>query len=119
MLVPPQEEGRAEGFSTAVYLRIQNIGTAVDHLLEGESPVAEKVEVHESILAGGIMRMRRVEKVKLPPGESVELIPGAVHLMLLDLRISLNPGDTFPLTLRFQKAAPILLRVPVVGPGEG
>jgi copper(I)-binding protein len=119
MIVTPQEEGHAGGFNTAVYLKIQNTGSSVDHLLEGDTPVAGGVELHQSILAGEVVRMRRVEKLTLSPGELVELRPGGLHLMLLGLRRSLNPGDTFPLTLRFQGAAPSVLRVPVVGLGEG
>lgn len=117
MIVTPQDEGDTGGFNTAVYLRIQNTGSSVDHLVEGETPVAKGIELHQSVLAGEVVRMRRVEKLTLPPGELVELRPGGLHLMLLGLRTSLNPGDTFPLTLRFQVAAPSVLRVPVVGPG--
>ena len=117
MIVTPQDGGHAGGFNTAVYLTIQNTGSSMDHLVEGDTPIAEGVELHQSVLAGEVVRMRRVEKLTLPPGELVELRPGGLHLMLLGLRTSLNPGDTFPLTLRFQRAAPAFLLVPVVGPG--
>jgi copper(I)-binding protein len=119
MIVTPQEQGHAGGFGTAVYLSIQNTGSGLDHLVEGDTPVAEGVELHQSVLEGEVVRMRRVEKLPLPPGEVVELRPGGLHLMLRGLRTSLNPGDTFPLTLRFQAAAPSVLRVPVVGFGGG
>jgi copper(I)-binding protein len=119
MTVQMGEEGPLPGTSSAVYLEILNRSPGPDRLLGGETDAAARVELHESILAGDVVRMRRVEGVDLPQGGRVALAPGGLHLMLLDLRRSLVVGDTLSLTLVFQTAPPTTIRVPVRGAGEG
>lgn len=63
------------------------------------SPVAGTVEIHEMAMDKEVMKMRPVAGVRLPAGQIVELKPGAHHVMLLDLRKQLQPGDTVPLVL--------------------
>ncbi|MCK9983590.1 MAG: periplasmic copper chaperone A [Azoarcus sp.] len=63
------------------------------------SPVAGTVEIHEMVMEKEVMKMRPVAGVQLPAGQTVELKPGAHHVMLLDLRKPLQPGDTVPLVL--------------------
>ncbi len=55
-------------------------------------------------MEGGIMKMRPIEAIDLPAGQKVTLKPGAMHVMLLGLRGPLRLGQTFPLTLYFDKA---------------
>jgi copper(I)-binding protein len=50
------------------------------------------------------MEMRPVEAIELPAGEAVALAPGGYHVMLLDLAAPLEIGQTFTLTLTFEKA---------------
>jgi copper(I)-binding protein len=119
MKVEVGEEGPLPGINSAVYMEIRNRGRGPDRLLGGETAAAAGVELHESVLEGDVMRMRRVEGVDLPPGETVALRPGGLHIMLLDLQRSLLAGDTLVLTLRFETAPPASIRVPVRGPGEG
>ena len=109
----------ASGGNSAVYLALRNSGGAVDTLLGGETPVAGRVEIHESFLEDDVMRMQEVGPLEVPPGESVHLKPGGLHLMLLDLRESLVAGDTLSLTLGFSVSGPLTLRVPVQASGSG
>jgi copper(I)-binding protein len=50
------------------------------------------------------MEMKPVDKIDIPAGGTVELKPGGYHVMLLDVQKTLNPGDTFDVTLTFEKA---------------
>jgi copper(I)-binding protein len=51
------------------------------------------------------MRMRELtEGIDLPAKTRVELKPGGVHLMLMQLQAPLAPGKNFPVTLRFRNA---------------
>ncbi len=99
--------------SGAVYFRIVNRGRADDRLVGASSPVAARVELHTHRMQGGVMRMRRVEAVPVPGGGAAELAPGGNHVMLIGLRGPLEEGETFPLTLAFEKAGAIGLQVPV------
>ena len=113
------DEGPLPGATSGVYLEIRNRGPAADRLLGGETPSATEIQIHESYLEEDVVRMRRVDGVDLPAGGVVALKPGGLHLMLLDLRQSLQEGDTLSLTLTFQHAPPARLRIPVRGVGQG
>jgi copper(I)-binding protein len=66
------------------------------------TPVAGTAELHEMAMDGNVMRMRPVDGLELPAGQSVELKPGGHHLMLMALKRPLTAGSTVPLVLRFK-----------------
>lgn len=88
-----------------------------DRLIGASSPIAEKVEVHDMSMAGGVMRMRHMtEGLPLPAGQTVRMGPGGKHLMLIKPKRALTVGDKAPLTLRFQKAGVQTVTAGVVPP---
>ncbi len=90
-----------------VYFRtIENTGKAPDRLLGARTALADSVEIHRSDMTDGVMRMRALDALELPPGAKLQLRHGGegVHLMLVGLRKPLVVGDKFTLTLRFEKA---------------
>ncbi len=97
----------------AAYLRIANAGAKDDRLIGVSAPVADRVELHTHTISDGVMRMRRVDAVPVPGGGSAELKPGGYHVMLIGLRAPLKEGETFPLTLTFDKAGTITVPVTV------
>jgi uncharacterized protein YcnI/copper(I)-binding protein len=99
------------------YLRITNTGTEPDRLVGGSSEVSGRFEVHEMSMADGIMRMRPIDGLVIPPGETVELKPGGFHAMLLDLKRPLTEGETVKGTLVFEKAGPVEIEYRVAGMG--
>lgn len=68
------------------------------------SASAATAELHSTSMEGGVMRMRPVARIELPAGKAVKLAPGGLHIMLVDLRQPLKPGDRVPLTLTVQGA---------------
>lgn len=82
---------------TGAFMRL--IASEDARLVAVGSPVAGTVEIHEMVMEKDVMKMRPVAGVQLPAGQTVELKPGAHHVMLLDLRKPLQPGDTVPLVL--------------------
>ena len=69
------------------------------------SPVAGVGEVHEMKMEGDVMKMRAVPGgLDLPAGKAVELKPGGYHVMLMDLKSTLQKDTTIPLTLVFKDA---------------
>jgi copper(I)-binding protein len=58
-------------------------------------------------MGGGMMTMQPVESIAVPAGEKVALEPGGYHVMLLDVKKVLEPGDTIDVTLTFEKAGEI------------
>jgi len=87
------------------FMTIANTGSAADRLTGGSSPVAGRVELHTMSVDGGVMRMRQLaDGIEVPPNGAVTLKPGSVHVMLMDLKHPLKPGDKVPLTLTFAGA---------------
>ena len=102
----------------AAYMTVINSGSGSDTLQAATSPIAETVELHTHEMADGIMRMRRVEEVAIPAGETVAFEPGGLHIMLFDLTAPLTAGDAFPLTLSFAQAGDVTVEVSVVATGH-
>jgi periplasmic copper chaperone A len=71
-------------------------------LISASSPVAGVVEIHEMKMEGDTMRMRAIDALALPAGQSVELAPGGYHVMLMELKQTLKEGDTVPLSLTIE-----------------
>jgi len=87
--------------NSAAFMQFRNQGASEYFLVDAVSPIAGAVELHMHSAAGGMMQMRRVPHIHLPPGQLVTLEPGQEHIMLFDLAEPLRPGDRVPITLRF------------------
>jgi copper(I)-binding protein len=107
--------GKAE--NGAAYLTLES--PAADRLTGVSTPVAKKAELHTMTTEGGVMKMRPLAGVDLPAGQKVTLKPGAAHIMLLGLKEPLRPGQSFPLTLNFEKAGASEVTVTVEKAGAG
>ena len=83
------------------YMELKSGATAA--LVGASSPAAGRVELHSMALEAGVMRMRPVENIALPPGTTVKLAPGGLHLMLFDLKQPLKEGDRVPLALSIRR----------------
>ena len=94
------------------YLKIAG-GASADRLLSASAQVARHVELHSMEMDGNVMRMRPVESVAVPAGQTVELKPGGLHIMFMGLAQPLKSGSSFPLTLRFEKAGDVTVQVKV------
>jgi hypothetical protein len=103
----------------AAYMTLHNTGTAPDRLLSAETPVAEVAELHTHLMDDGVMRMRQVRAVEVAPGSGTVLQPGGLHVMLMGLKAPLKAGETFPLTLTFERGGETTVEVAVRSLGEG
>ena len=73
-------------------------------LVSVSTPAAGIVEVHEMKMDGDIMRMREIPQLELPAGKTVELKPGGLHMMLMDLKQPFAKDARVPFTLHFKNA---------------
>jgi copper(I)-binding protein len=104
---------------SAAFLTVNNSAGEADRLLLASTPAAGRVEIHETRMDGDVMQMRQLEQgLGIAAGAAVELAPGGLHLMLLDLGAPLVAGESLPLTLQFEKAGEIVVEVTVRAPGE-
>lgn len=98
----------------AAFMAITNGGDAPDRLVAARTPAAERVELHTHVLTDGVAQMREVEGgIPLPPGETVLLERGGLHVMLMGLTGPLEDGADVDLTLVFETAGEVAVTVPV------
>lgn len=86
----------------AAYLTL--LSPIADRLTGLSTPVAKTAQLHTATMEGGVMKMRLLAGLDLPAGQEVTLKPGATHIMLMGLTEKLRSGQSFPLTLTFEKA---------------
>jgi copper(I)-binding protein len=106
--------GKAE--NGAAYVTIES--PTADRLVSASSPVAKKAELHTMSMQGMVMKMRPIAGLDVPPGQSLTLKPGGEHIMLMGLNQPLHEGQSFPLTLDFEKAGPRTVTVAVEKAGS-
>ncbi len=97
--------------NSAAYMKINN-PTAEQITIIGASAsrVANNVELHKSFVdEKGVSRMTSIDKIVVPAGSSIELMPGAIHIMLFDLKKNLSEGDKFDITIKIEGKDPIVL----------
>ena len=113
----PWTRAAGTGGTGAGYLSIRNDGTAPDRLIGASTPAARAVELHTMLRDGEVMRMRPVTEIALPPGQTVTLAPGGLHIMLIGLGAPLVLGADVPLTLRFAQAGEVTVQLRVQAAG--
>jgi periplasmic copper chaperone A len=88
----------AQQKATGLFARVTS--PAGGRIVAVSSPLAGVAELHEMALEGDVMRMRMLPNgIPLPAGQAVELKPGGLHVMLMDLKRPLADGDVVPVTL--------------------
>jgi len=115
----PSIPGTSNG---AAYLAsIENKGAVADRLVRASTPAAALVELHTmAVDAQGVMRMREVDGIALAPKAKVQMKPGAgLHLMLIGLKEPLKEDASFPMTLEFERAGKVEVKVVVGQPKPG
>jgi len=88
--------------TSAAFMQFQNRDEAEQFLVSASTPAAAAVELHMHTMDDGVMRMRQVAHIHLPPKQTVALQPGGLHIMLFDLAAPLKVGDRVPMTLTFK-----------------
>ena len=93
--------GEAPG---AVYVAINNKGSADDRLVGAFTDRAAMAMVHQTELVDGVASMRMAGEINIPAGQRIEMVPGGTHIMLEGLRAPLRTGDSFEIVLKFRKS---------------
>ena len=103
------------GSVSAAYMHIKS-GKPL-RLVKAESTLTPNVEIHSMAMKEGVMEMRAVDAVEIPPNKLVDLKPGGFHIMLIKVNKPINKGDSVPLKLTFANADKTTFSVDVVAKG--
>ncbi len=101
---------------SAGYMTIANNAAGDLNITRVESPQFGRVELHESTIEDGVARMRKLEALTIPPGDSVRLERGGKHLMLMKAAADL---DTVTLNFYSDDALLVSVEARIVAPGDG
>ena len=100
--------------NAAVFMTIRS--ESPDRLVSASAPVAARTDLMTMTMDGGAMGMRYVDGIGIPAGTPVSLNPTGLHVWLANLNQPLRAGQSFPLTLEFERAGRRQVTVSVIGP---
>jgi len=101
------------GTVTGGYGIIYNPSPDTLRIVGGRSPVADTVELHETVQHDGMVHMAAQTALAVPPRDSVTLAPGGLHLMVRSLQRDLVVGETVQFTLLLEDGRAIDFSVEV------
>lgn len=87
---------------TSAYFDLTNKRHREVTLVNIDSDIADRLEIHRHVTTDGLRKMQRVAHgVAIAPGKTVAFEPGGYHIMIMNLNRVIEDGDNIPLTLRF------------------
>jgi copper(I)-binding protein len=87
--------------NAAFYMTI-NGGDTDDALVSAEADVCGLVELHETVMSNGVMKMQHlVGGIPIAAGSVVSLEPGGMHIMCVERAADIGSGETIPISLDF------------------
>jgi copper(I)-binding protein len=96
------------------YVEITNGGDEDDALTSIATPAAGMPMLHETVVTDGVASMPHAMSMPVPAGATSKLGPGGFHGMLMGLTAALKEGESFPVTLTFERAGEVTVDVEVV-----
>ncbi len=99
--------------NSAAFMMLKNRDAQAHAVVNASSDVAKVVELHTHIHEGGMMKMRRIDKIDVPANGMAELKPGGLHVMLIGLKRELAPGQKVAVTLEYEDGSTETVEAPV------
>lgn len=101
------------------YMTLINTGTVSEVLISAASPDFGQISFHQSVTNNGVSDMVAVGSLTVKPQSSVRFSPGGYHIMLMQPKRALHPGDRVLITLRFADGHSIVVPFEVRAAGAG
>lgn len=97
----------------AGYVEIENKSKQNHEIIAFQSSWFDTVEMHESLLQDGVMKMVQLDSISLPAQGKVTLQPGGKHLMLMTPQQALQIGDRVDVIVTFADGSSITIELEV------
>jgi copper(I)-binding protein len=105
-------ETAAVGHSTKVYLTIMNNGDAADRLVDARVDFAGQTVIQaQAIGADGTLGVQDVAALRIEPGQTLTLQPGAMWVELEGVQRTFKDGQHFHMDLTFETAGAVEIDV--------
>ena len=99
--------------TSAFFAEIKNNSKEDRFIVSAHCQTAGKVELHDVIIDGDVMKMRQIKQIKIPAEQSIRLKPGSLHVMLFNLKKPLQENNTIKVTLTFANGERQTLTAPI------
>lgn len=103
----------ADAKNAQLFLRVANVGKQADTLVGVKVAMSDGAEIRK---AGQKGQAQAVSSLVVPAGDTVTFKPGGDYLLLTGLKAPLNKGDSFLVTLNFEKAGGETTIVKILAP---
>ena len=115
-LLPKSSQWDAD-LTGEAYLTIVNAGAADDRLtaVKIDPAIADSAKLDRYTADNGDLQSESIDEgLAAPAGQTLNLLPGGVEILLTGLKAPLRAGERVPLQLTFQKAGAVTVHVAVV-----
>ncbi len=85
----------------AGYMTIHNPQAQTASIVAVRSDAFASIEIHQTLMSEGMMRMEQIKILTIGPGETVQLAPGGLHLMMMQPAEPTRPGGVHRITIEF------------------
>jgi copper(I)-binding protein len=97
----------------AGYMTIHNAQTHAIDIIAIRSDAFASVEIHQTIMLDGMMRMEPVPALTIEPDSTVQLAPGGLHLMMMHPTNPTKPGDVLEIIIELDDGSTQTLNMTV------
>lgn len=98
---------------SSAYMLITNKSDKSVTLIGASTDVSDRVEIHEHVMADGLMKMRQSQSLDIPAQDAVKLQPSGYHLMIFDVKSPLKQQTEIELVLHFSNKQDVVVQLPV------
>ncbi|MGF1910106.1 copper chaperone PCu(A)C [Vibrio kasasachensis] len=99
--------------TSAVFVDIMNHSENDRAIVAATTPAAGKVELHDVVHEGEVMKMRQIEQIKLPAQSHTSLKPGSLHIMLFELTKPLVEGESIEVEVTYASGETQKFKAPI------
>lgn len=111
------------GLPAGGYAKVRNDTNKEVKLIGASSPKYGMVMLHRTVSKNGMSHMVHVDAIAIAPHKSIAFTPGDYHIMLMQPKPGIAPGQKVPVTLEFADGQSVTAEFEVrkptaTGPGE-
>lgn len=98
------------GVPLAGYATLANVSDQPSVLTSATSSAFHDLSLHQTLQAGGTVRMSPLERVSIPAHTTLDFEARGIHLMLMQPRETLDPHGEAAITLHFADGSSLAVR---------
>jgi len=103
----------ASGRPGSAYFTLRNPRDEALTVVGIRCPLFGRAELHETVIVDGAFRMRRVAEIAVPARGELALVPGGLHVMLMEPVDGAMAGSRCPMTIEFADGSSVSFEVPL------